>query len=319
MSDVKIVVVGVGKAGNAVVNHLVANDDVTSENLKYIYVDDADNFEESDATTKIKLDYVKASKVGGKRKLEISKFFEDKKTYRAVYEKLKTSASTEDEISQECIILKDVHELTVGILDKLIFSGYKMYSKEKGFGSSAKTAFKFYKALEQMIHSINRLSETNLALTFNERFLNNDASSPIETWKAVFSKDLNNLNTDIVNYLKNLVALENIENFDEETGAEINHYSCTEKLFKLEWWEIHKHLNSRYSIGSFKDDTLDITLNIISIQDDYQYRKYTIDLFTYESRLLLQNELRKKKQDLKKQLGRLRRYIVLHYTIDDIL
>ena len=75
MNEIKIAVVGIGKGGNAVINHLMTNS-LGVDNIKYIHIDDRASTEKCKATHSIKVDYIWSAGLDGKRELAIARLLQ---------------------------------------------------------------------------------------------------------------------------------------------------------------------------------------------------------------------------------------------------
>ncbi len=79
MKEIKIAVVGIGGAGNAVVDYLIDNDKIDSDNIKYITIDSGGDLEKRKAPHKIELAYIPSRVLDAKREVEIVKLYKANK------------------------------------------------------------------------------------------------------------------------------------------------------------------------------------------------------------------------------------------------
>ncbi len=202
-------------------------------------------------------------------------------------------------------MLSEIVVLTKKILDEAL--------DEQKILHSPKSVYEVYRALMSLINDISLVANHYLALDFTEEYLQNSSwGEPIDKWRRFFNEDLNKLNSSSKRYLHTLSYL-CFEDADE--GIMSSYYNC-----KTYYGFVRDEFNAGYV------EPCGTMLYIKGLNTDIGVEERThigrfkkIDLKTYESREQLQAELRDKKKFLDQELARMKRYIKMRYTLDDLL
>ena len=170
-----------------------------------------------------------------------------------------------------------------------------------------------YRGLQNVILDTKLVAEHYLVLTFEEEFLQNSSfGSPKDKWRRFLNEDLKKLNSSIKQYILLLYRLQDItQDYLFETFlSEL--YNCK---------KFYGFIKNDYNIGKIKVNSLQIKSTILKINDfqsDIE-KSLTIDLSTYEKRKKLKKDLVLKKSILQKQFNQLKKYILKHFSIEDLV
>lgn len=212
-----------------------------------------------------------------------------------------------DKMQKNTKLCDDVITITNTIFDQFIPDNKPLQSKIN--------LYDVYRALNELIYSINLVSKHYLALDFSEDFLQNSSyGKPQDKWRFFLNKDLEKLNKAVQKYLLSLsnIALEDDSGLCSSFMSELYNSKVSYAFIKYD-----------YNIGFIEPCSLKMistTLNTVFDTESHYISKFnTINLDTYEKRLDLQSELRNSKSILDIQRNKVKEYIIKNYTLEDLL
>lgn len=203
-------------------------------------------------------------------------------------------------------MLKDIIFLSKKVFDEALI-------KEENL-SVPKKVYEIYRNLEEAISDVNLVANHYLALDFTEHYLQNSSfGEPVEKWRYVLNKDLEELNRTVKDYLQNLSYLSHDDSSFETYVNEI----FNAKVY-------YAFVRDNYNVGFVEQKGNLLHLDILEtdkkdMQSVYIGKHKKIDLSTFEAKVSLQKELNDINIELKIELEKLKLYIKNRYSLDDLL
>jgi len=203
-------------------------------------------------------------------------------------------------------MLKDVLFIT-----KEVFS--KALSKKKNL-RNPKRVYDVFRSFQEVISDVDLVANHYLALDFTEHYLQNSSfGEPVDKWRYVLNKDLEELNGTVKEYLQNLSYLSHDDSSFETYVNEI----FNAKVY-------YAFVRDNYNVGFVEQKGNLLHLNILKtdkkdIESFYIGKHKKIDLSTFEAKVALQKELNDINVELKIELEKLKQYIKNRYSLDDLL
>ena len=202
-------------------------------------------------------------------------------------------------------MLSDITVLTKKVFDVALDDNKSL--------SSAKVVYSVYGSLSSLISNAELVANHYLALDFTESFLQNSSwGEPVDKWRYFFNKDLEYLNTSSKKYLHLLSSLGIKE---ELVGIMSNHYNC--KTY-------YGFVRDKYNAGFIEPCGTMLYITALNTNISVEERTYLgnfhkINLSTYVSRKILQQELYERIMLLKLELQKIKVYMQSRYTLDDLI
>jgi hypothetical protein len=203
-------------------------------------------------------------------------------------------------------MLKDVLFIT-----KEVFS--KALSKKKNL-RNPKRVYDVFRSFQEVISDVDLVANHYLALDFTEHYLQNSSfGEPVDKWRYVLNKDLEELNGTVKEYLQNLSYLSHDDSSFETYVNEI----FNAKVY-------YAFVRDNYNVGFVEQKGNLLHLHILKtdkmdIESFYIGKHKKIDLSTFEAKVALQKELNDINVELKIELEKLKQYIKNRYSLDDLL
>ena len=203
-------------------------------------------------------------------------------------------------------MLKDVLFIT-----KEVFS--KALSKKKNL-RNPKRVYDVFRSFQEVISDVDLVANHYLALDFTEHYLQNSSfGEPVDKWRYVLNKDLEELNGTVKEYLQNLSYLSHDDSSFETYVNEI----FNAKVY-------YAFVRDNYNVGFVEQKGNLLHLHILKtdkmdIESFYIGKHKKIDLSTFEAKVALQKELNDINVELKIELEKLKQYIKKRYNLDDLL
>ena len=203
-------------------------------------------------------------------------------------------------------MLKDVLFIT-----KEVFS--KALSKKKNL-RNPKRVYDVFRSFQEVISDVDLVANHYLALDFTEHYLQNSSfGEPVDKWRYVLNKDLEELNGTVKEYLQNLSYLSHDDSSFETYVNEI----FNAKVY-------YAFVRDNYNVGFVEQKGNLLHLHILEtdkkdMESFYIGKHKKIDLSTFEAKVALQKELNDINVELKIELEKLKQYIKNRYNLDDLL
>ena len=203
-------------------------------------------------------------------------------------------------------MLKDILFLTKKVFDEALI-------KEENL-PVPKKVYDVYRNLQEVISDVKLVANHYLALDFTEHYLQNSSfGEPVDKWRYVLNKDLEELNGTVKEYLQNLSYLSHDDSSFETYVNEI----FNAKVY-------YAFVRDNYNVGFVEQKGNLLHLHILKtdkmdIESFYIGKHKKIDLSTFEAKVALQKELNDINVELKIELEKLKQYIKNRYSLDDLL
>jgi hypothetical protein len=200
-------------------------------------------------------------------------------------------------------MIEDIQKIT-----KIVFDEFM--DKEL---QNPKTAYSTYISLQKFIEDLALVADHYLALNFSEEYLQNSSlGTPADKWRTFFNEDLEKLNSSTKKYL---MKLNNLGIKDEFHSILSNFYNPR---------AFYGFVRDKYNVGFVEPCGFDMICTPIdtNVEDNktiYLSSFQRVELDSFTKRQELQTHLNNQKDKLKKELIRLKEYMLENYSIDVLL